>query len=132
MAHPYYHAKSSARRFGGIPDDYLVYHNFMDHTKAHIADARHRLVLHNSWGIFLAEQIFGVTITRSSDGKEVPLRTILERHVIEDLGRIPTLAECLNQVTLEPWMFRKSEQLSQKEEETTHELNTSTGPAISE
>jgi hypothetical protein len=45
-------------------------------------------------GIFLAEQIFGVTITRASDG-EVPTRTILEKHVLEDLGRIPTL---------EPWV----------------------------
>lgn len=114
MAHAYYHAKSSARRFGGIPEDYIALHAWLDHTKAHLADARHRLVLHNSWGIFIAEQIFGVTITRVSDGKEVPTRTVLEQHVLEDLGRIPTLEQCLSQVTLASWMYRNAEQLSKE------------------
>jgi hypothetical protein len=117
MAHAYYHARSAARKFGGIPEDYLVLERWMDHTKAHLADARHRLVLHNTWGIFLAEQIFGVTITRASDGKEVPTRTILEQHVLEDLGRIPTLEQCLAQVKLEPWMYRNAEALSQNTQE---------------
>lgn len=120
MAHAFYHAKSSARRFGGVLEDYLEIHQWLDSTKAHLADARHRLVLHNTWGIFLAEQIFGVTITRRSDSKEVPTRTILEQHVLEDLGRIPTLEQCLAQVTLEPWMYRNAEALS-KQEETDHE-----------
>jgi hypothetical protein len=63
VSHPYYHAVSSARRFGGTPEDYLAVHQFFDQTKAHLADCRHRLVLHNSFGIFLAEQLFGVTMT---------------------------------------------------------------------
>lgn len=53
MSHPYYHAVSSARRFGGAPEDYLAVHQFFDQTKAHLADCRHRLVLHNSFGTFL-------------------------------------------------------------------------------
>ncbi len=93
MAQAFYHARSSAKRFGGKPEDYLKYHEWMDHTKAHLADARHRLVLHNSWGIFLAEDVFGKTIVRTSDGKEIPLRPVLEQHVLEDLGRIPTLQQ---------------------------------------
>lgn len=117
MAHAFYHAKSSARRFGGVPEDYMALHEWLDHTKAHLADARYRLVLHNSWGIWLAQEIFGATITRTSDGKQVPTRTILEHHVLEDLGRIPTLEQCLAQVTLEPWMYRNAEQLSRKNEE---------------
>ena len=28
MAHPFKHAESSARRFGGKPEDYLVIHNW--------------------------------------------------------------------------------------------------------
>ena len=117
MAHAFYHARSSARRFGGVAEDYLALHEFMDHTKLHFADARHRLILHNSWGIGLAEQLFGTTITRASDGKQVPTRTIVEKHILEDLGRIPTLEQCLSQVTLESWMYRNAEQLSQREEE---------------
>jgi hypothetical protein len=89
MAHAYYHARSAARRFGGVAEDYLALEQWMDHTKAHLADARHRLVLHNSWGIFIAEQLFGVTITHVSDGKRVPTRTVLEQHVLEDLQRSP-------------------------------------------
>lgn len=112
MAHAYYHAKSSARRFGGTPEDYIALHEWIDHTKAHLADARHRLVLHNSWGIFLAEQVHGKVIVRASDGKEIPTRPVLEQHVLEDLGRIPTLEQCLAQVTLEPWMYKNAEPLS--------------------
>jgi len=116
MAHAFYHAKSSARRFGGKPEDYLALHLFMDHTKDHLADARHRLVLHNTWGIALVVQFFGTTITRVSDGKQVPTRTVLEQHVLEDLGRIPTLEQCMSQVTLAPWMHRNAEPLSKSEE----------------
>jgi hypothetical protein len=60
VAHPHHHAISSARRFGGVPDDYLAVHNFLDSTKASWADHRHRAVLHHSYGIFLAEQMFGL------------------------------------------------------------------------
>jgi hypothetical protein len=116
MAHAFYHAKSSARRFGGKPEDYMALHEFMDHTKAHLADARHRLVLHNSWGIFMAEKVLGKTLVRASDGKEVPVRTVLEQHVLEDLGCIPTLEQCLATVNLEPWMYRNAEPLSTRQE----------------
>lgn len=112
MAHPYHHARSSARKFGGTPDDYLYLHAWFDQTKAHIADSRHRLILHNSFGIFLLEQQFGVTFTRTSDGKEVPTRLIGEQHVLEDFGRIPTLEECLRSTQLEPWMSKGALQLS--------------------
>lgn len=117
MAHALYHARSSARKFGGTADDYIEYHAFMDHTKAHIADARHRLVLHNTWGIFFVERIFGKTFTRKSDGKEMPLRPILEQHVLEDFGRIPTLEVCLAGMTLAPWMYKNATPLSVRLEE---------------
>src|ERR1041385_9038172 len=117
MAHAFYHAKSSAHRFGGAPEDYLALHQYMDSLKAHFADARHRLVFHNSWGIFQVEQLFGVTITRASDGKVTPVRPVLEQHVLEDLRFIPTLGQCLEQVVLQPWMHRNAEPLSQNVEE---------------
>lgn len=117
MAHAYYHAVNSAKHFGGVPEDYMELHQWMDHTKAHVADARHRVLLHNSWGIFLGEQIFGATITRKSDGKIVPVRTIFEKHVIEDIGRIMSVDECLRELPLKTWMFKNSEPLSKDPQE---------------
>ena len=100
---PLIHAKISAKKFGGESTDYIKLHNWMDHTKAHLPDARHRMILHNSWGIFLGEQIFGVSII-NSNGREISVRTILEQHVIDDLGHIPTLKDCVDGLPLEPWM----------------------------
>jgi hypothetical protein len=98
----------------------------MDQTKAHVADCRHRLILHNSFGIFLCEQLFGVTITRKSDGKEVPTRLIAEQHVLEDLGgHIPTLEECLRETPIASWMCKGARSLSRAfEQEERHALPT--------
>jgi hypothetical protein len=114
MAHAYYHAKSSARTFGGIWEDYIELHNFMDSTKAHIADSRHRLILHNTWGIFFVEKIFGEVWTCKSNDKQVPTRAILEKHVLEDLHCIPTLEQCFANVPVESWQFKKASQLSKE------------------
>lgn len=102
MAHPWYHAVIAARRYGGIPEDYLALETWMDYTKSHIADCRHRIFLHNTWGIFVGERIHGPTLTRASDGKVLPLRPLLEDHVLQDFGKIPTLARCLAEVPPAP------------------------------
>ena len=112
MSHCYYHALSSAKKFGGEWQDYIDLHQFFDSTKAHITDNKHRMVLHNGFGIFLAERVFGPVIVRRSDGKTVPTRLIGEQHVLEDLGRVPTLAECLESLPLEQWMMRAARKLS--------------------
>jgi len=104
VAHPLKHAQSSAKRFGGKPEDYLPVHNWFDETKAFLADFRHRALRHHAEGIFLCEQIFGVSIT-NSDGKEIPVRYIGEQHVKEDLGRIPTVQDWLTQIKPERWMY---------------------------
>jgi hypothetical protein len=121
MSHPFHHSRSSARKFGGEPGDYIHIHNWFDQTKAHMADARHRLILHNSFGIFLCEQVWGITFTRLSDGKEIPTRLIAEQHVLEDYGKIPTLEECLRTTTIEPWMMKGALQLSKVLEKETQE-----------
>ena len=100
MAHPYHHAVSSAKRFGGQTDDYLALHSWFDATKAHLADARHRVLRHHSFGIFIAEQIFGVTLTNSS-GNRIPVRAVAEQHVQEDFSFIPSVAQCLQNLTLD-------------------------------
>lgn len=117
MAHPHHHAISSARRFGGVPDDYIAIHNFFDESKQHIADFRHRALRHHTEGIFMAERIFGLTIT-NSDGRVVPVRYIGEQHVQEDLGRIPTVADWLERIEPARWMLGRGKDLAKQLEES--------------
>jgi hypothetical protein len=106
MAHPYHHAVSSARKFGGKPADYQAIHDWFDQSKQHCADFRHRMLRHHSEGIFEAERVFGVTITNSAGGF-VPVRLIGEQHVKEDFaGRIPSLSDWIRAIRPEPWMGR--------------------------
>lgn len=101
----YIHAKNSVKRYGGVVEDYLYIHNWFDSTKAAYADFAHRAILHNTFGIYLAEQLFGTTIT-NSDGKNISVRDIGEDHVKEDTGgRIPTLQDWLKGLEPEPWML---------------------------
>lgn len=112
MAHPYYHALSSAKKFGGAAVDYVRIHSWFDESKAFYPDFRHRALRHHAEGIFLAERIFGITIT-NGDGKEIPVRTIGEQHVKEDLGWIPTVQDWLRYIDPQPWM-RKGFPLEEK------------------
>lgn len=108
MAHPYHHALSSAKKYGGVPDDYQHLHDWFDESKAFLPDFRHRALRHHAEGIFLCESIFGVTLT-NSDGRKVPIRFIGEQHVKEDLGFIPTASDWLRRIKPEPWMGRTGE-----------------------
>lgn len=102
---PIIHARNSCKYFGGVPMDYLYLHDWMDSTKAAYANFAHRAILHNTFGIYLGEQLFGTTIT-NSEGKEISVREILEMHVKEDTGgRIPTLQDWLGKLEPEPWML---------------------------
>jgi Domain of unknown function (DUF6915) len=112
VSHPYHHALSSVRKWGGHESDYLDIHNWFDDTKAHFADARHRAMRHHSEGIFLMESIFGVTLT-NANGREIPTRWVGEQHVYEDLGRIPTMADWLEHLRPQGWMLR-SQPLSKR------------------
>lgn len=103
MAKPNIHALSSAKKFGGQPEDYLAIHDEMDSTKATHASMRHRVIFHSSYGIYLVEKIFGHTLT-NSDGKMVCVRDVAEQHVMEDLGHIPSLDKWLEEMELKPWM----------------------------
>lgn len=114
MSKPYIHAKSSARRFGGTPEDYLDIHEMFDSSKSALADVRHRAVFHSAFGIFVIEKIFGSTRV-NSEGKTYSVRDIGEQHVMEDLGQIPSLEQWMKGAPIEPWMMGKKEV-----KETTH------------
>jgi hypothetical protein len=97
------HARSSARRYGGKPEDYIDIHERIDSTKSAHAEVTHRCVFHSAFGIYIIEQIFGRSIT-NSDGREVFVRDIAEQHVLEDLGFIPSLSDWLREMPAQPWM----------------------------
>lgn len=104
MSKPWVHAKSSAKRYGGKPEDYLDIHDFMDSSKAAMPDNRHRALTHNSWFLFILEKVFG-TVRINSDGKEYSVRAIGEDHVKEDYGGfIPTVADYLQLMEFADWM----------------------------
>lgn len=138
IAHPYHHAVSSVKKWGGVPEDYQPIHDWFDETKALLADFRHRALRHHAEGIFLCEQVFGTTITLSTctrcgntetehpwladygsrgclefKPKHIPVRWIGEQHVTEDMGFIPDAAMWLKRIAGEPWMFRGAKPLSQ-------------------
>lgn len=100
---PYIHAKSSARKYGGKYEDYLDIHEFMDSSKATLADVRHRAILHSTFGCYIVQQMFG-NVRVNSDGKEYSTRDIAEDHCMEDLGFIPTVEHWLGNMKIQTWM----------------------------
>ena len=100
---PYEHALNSVKKWGGMPRDYLPIHDFLDESKSHFPDMRHRAMLHNSWGIYIAERIFGHNIM-NSDHRAISVRDICEKHIIEDMGRIPTVQDYLQGMPFYDWL----------------------------
>ena len=103
MAHAYHHAVSSARRFRGTAEDYLAIHEWIDGSKVAFSDHRHRALRHHSFGVYACEERFGKTI-KNSDGIDVPVRTIAEQHIVEDLGYVPSVQDWFKHMNKEFWM----------------------------
>lgn len=87
------HARISVKRRGGVIEDYLAIHDFMDCTKELCSDNRHR-ILHTMWGIKrVMIPVFGHAFT-NSDGRTVNVKDLCEQdHVLPDYRNrfIPTL-----------------------------------------
>lgn len=114
--HAIYHAQSSVKRFGGGVDDYINIHSFIDSSKFYIPDKRHRLLLHNTWGINLVQEKFGIYF-KNSQGVLIPTRLVAEQHVLEDLRHIPTLEKCMKDLPLYNWLGGRISSLTIKVEE---------------
>lgn len=99
---PFLHTRGSIARWGGKPEDYIAIHDFIDQTKIAMPDMRHRAVLHNAFGCFLVERIFGHTF-KNSDGREVSTRDVAEQHIIEDMGFLPSLEDWLDELPQAAW-----------------------------
>jgi hypothetical protein len=118
MSSPYYHAISSAKRFGGVPEDYLKLYEWFNHGEASQPDFKHRCLSHHAQGIFDATEVFGLTLTIST-GAEVAVRLIGEQHVKKDLGFIPTLQDWMELLTAKRWMSPRAKLLFSKQHAQT-------------
>lgn len=98
----FFHAQSAARKWGGRTEDYLPIEEFIDSSKQVISDVRHRSLYHHTLGVFLCERIFGTTITVGR--KLIPVRLIAERHILEDLGWLPSPADYIGGMPIKTWM----------------------------
>jgi hypothetical protein len=95
------HAKISARKFGGKPEDYIELHELLDSSKYHLPSWQHRAFSHNTWFISIVDKLYGPTII-NSDGKEVSVRDILFEHLKEDhSGKVPTIADWAKNIKFE-------------------------------
>jgi hypothetical protein len=101
--HALHHARSSASKWGGEPEEYLKFHLWFDESKDHLADVRHRALRHHTLGIQQLIEKFGEFFVTST-GKTVPVRYIGEQHVTEDLGMIPTFADWMRGMPMQRWM----------------------------
>ena len=109
MAHSVIHAKSSAKKYGGLYTDYLHLHEWMDESKLWMPSSTHRMFRHHTMGIYEAEQKFG-THFNNSDGKVVYTRYILTDHIQEDCyNYVPTPREWIDAIQSKEkpvWMIR--------------------------
>jgi len=97
------HSRLSVRKFGGKEKDYYQIHKFIDSSKLFYFNPRHRLLLHNLWGIEIAVNKFGDTILNTNK-EEILVRDIVAEHCKEDLnGRVPSLYD---------WLKKNEEKIS--------------------
>lgn len=98
------HSRLSVRKFGGIEEDYFQIHKFIDSSKLFYYHFKHRLLLHNLYGVDIVIEKFGDYI-KNQDNAIILVRNIAVEHLKEDLnGYVPTLNE---------WLIDNEEVLSQ-------------------
>jgi hypothetical protein len=120
VADSFHHAVSSARQFGGVPENYAHVHRWFDGSKEYHGDFRHRFLRHHLEGVARAIEIFGDedgSIT-NSDGRKIPVRWIGEQHLREDFnGYMPRVTDWAEAIQPAKWMSvpqKLSRQLEQE------------------
>lgn len=92
--HPWDHAQSSARLYGGEASLYYPFHAWLDATKALRAHFTHRALRHHREGIAVAASRSGEMVT--TDGSPaVDLIDIGVQHLAEDFNCLPYAADWL-------------------------------------
>lgn len=101
----------SVRHFGGSPKDYQELHEFLDSITTEVEAAWG--ITHSTFGLWLAEELFGYVI----GPREVPTRTVAEKHILAEYSAIPSVQDWLSGVKIQPWMYNQAAQLSVELEE---------------
>jgi uncharacterized protein DUF6915 len=105
-------AEGLAARWGGVPDDYLALIGFFDKPFEFAPDNPDAaaLITHNSFGIFLAEELLGtiIPLTETNNSPQFP-QIISTRSAAEDLvyariGSIPPAGNLAARTRLRLWM----------------------------
>jgi hypothetical protein len=112
---PFVHAQSSAKKWGGTPQDYIHIHEWFDETKQYTGDWTHRALRHHAAGVQWAIEKFGHAIQVGE--ALVPVKLIAEQHVMEDCGFIPAVQDWLWPLIKdpEPWMLRVGKTTTESE-----------------
>lgn len=106
MANAWIHSVSSAKKYGGIAEDYMHIHQKMDCSKAYVSDNRHRALTHTMfWVNEVMIPLFGYTLT-NSDKRVIAIKDICERHILEDFHMkfIPTAQDYIENMDYIDWM----------------------------
>jgi hypothetical protein len=113
--HPYHHALSSQRTYGGAVSDYLALHSWFDASKAVLGHFTHRALRHHREGVAESARIFGETIAVAG-GTRIPVEALGLQHLAEDVGILPSAADWLSHLdlpdTLTPTVLRTPEDLA--------------------
>jgi hypothetical protein len=103
---PLIHAQLSAKRFGGVPEDYLDIHELMDSSKNCFPTNAHRILTHNSWFVTtILVKCFGHQRTNSDD-RVYNVKDVGEYHCLEDFKMrfIPSPQDYIQHLDIQPWM----------------------------
>lgn len=105
MSHPYFHAISSVRKFGGKVSDYQAIHDWFDATKIDVAHQHHRMFRHHKqaiWALCVEQKRTNLV---NSDGQIVSLEAVGEQHLAEDFGGYsPNRQDWVEAISEKPWM----------------------------
>lgn len=104
-------AAGLAARWGGLPADYSALIEFFDKPREFAPERPEAaMITHNSFGLFLAEELFGSTFPLTRDNTHLPAPSIVStRAIAEDLvyariGSIPPAGHLAARVRLKLWM----------------------------
>jgi hypothetical protein len=105
-------AAGLAARWGGVPTDYFALIEFFDKPCEFAPESPKAaaMITHNSFGIFLAEELFGTTLLLThGNGQRLAPSLVSTRAVAEDLvyariGSIPPARHLAARVRLKLWM----------------------------
>ena len=106
MSAPHIHAISSAKKFGGVMEDYLEIHAKMYCSKGYFPDNRHRVLTHNMfWVKEVMIPLYG-EVFKNSEGKLVSVKDVCEQHILEDYRQkfIPTPQDFIENMEFKEWM----------------------------